>query len=219
MRLGGPSGTSLPVIGVVADARMVALSRPAGPHFFLQSEGDGASALVVRTVSTAPSLTPLLQRTFVNGVNGFMLRRIRSMEEVIAESLAEAKAFAAAASAISLLALLLAASALYALVSYLATQRTREFGIRLALGATRGDVIRLVLVSAVHLSAIGVAIGLISTFASTTAMQALIVALSPADAAMVLAVAALAGTVAVTACVIPALRAAAVLPASTLRVD
>jgi predicted permease len=219
IRLGNASGPSVPVIGVVADARMVALSRPAGPHFLLQGEGDGAASVVIRTRPSAAPLKPLVQRTFGNGVNGFLLRRVRSMEEVIGESLAETTAFAAATSAISLLALLLSVSALYALVSYLAAQRTREFGIRLALGATRGDVIRLVLSSGVRLSAIGVAIGLIATFASATAMQALIFAVSPLDAATVIGVAALAGAVAVSACAIPALRAAAMQPAQTLRAE
>jgi putative ABC transport system permease protein len=219
IRLGDARGPAVPVIGVVADARMVTLSRPPGPYFYLQSEGDAAYALVMRTTSNAAALKPLVQRTFVNGAAEFTLRRLRSMEEVLGASLAETRAFAVATSAVSVLALLLAVSALYAFVSYLAAQRTREFGIRLALGATRRDVIRLVLSSGVRLSALGVAIGLIATFASTLALQALISAVSPLDAASVLAVAAAAGAVAVAACLVPALRAAALMPAHTLRVD
>jgi ABC-type antimicrobial peptide transport system permease subunit len=105
------------------------------------------------------------------------------------------------------------------LVSYLAAQRTREFGIRLALGATGRDVVRLVLYSGLRLSALGVAIGVFATFASTLAMQALIFAVSPFDAAMVLAVAIAAGVAAVSACMLPALRAAALMPVDTLRSD
>jgi ABC-type antimicrobial peptide transport system permease subunit len=110
-------------------------------------------------------------------------------------------------------------SALYALVSYLAAQRTREFGIRLALGATSADVMRLVLASGLRLSAMGVAVGLIGAFAGTMVLQAFVFAVSPADAATVLGVAAVAGAVAISGCAIPAVRAAALLPADTLRVD
>jgi ABC-type antimicrobial peptide transport system permease subunit len=98
-------------------------------------------------------------------------------------------------------------------------QRAREFGIRLALGATRGDVMRLVLLSGARLSAAGVALGLIGMVGSATALHALIFAVSPLDALTVLAIATAAGVVAASACAVPALRAAAILPANMLRMD
>ena len=217
--LGGASGTSVPVIGVVADARMISLSQPAGPHFYIQSDDGPGSSLLVRTRTPASPLKPVVLRTFAGGVNAFLLRRVRTMDEVMGESLAEAKAFAAATAAGSVMALILAASALYSLVSYLAAQRRREFGIRIALGATSADVVRLVLSSAIRLSAVGVGIGLLTTLGSTAAMQALVFAVPAADVATVLGIAALAGAVVACACAVPALRAAGVPPSATLRVD
>ena len=217
--LGGPGGPPLRVIGVVADARMVALSLPPGPYFYVQADAAGGHALLVRTATTTAPLKPVLQRVFSSGAQRFLLRRARSMEEVMGASLTEAKAFAMMTAAISVLALILAASALYALVSYLAAQRTREFGIRLALGATRRDVVRLVLSSGTRLAAIGVIVGLLLTFAVAVAMQALLPGLSAVDVASVVAVAAVAAVVATAACAIPAARASALLPANTLRAE
>lgn len=210
---------SLPVIGVVADARMVSLSRPAAPHLYLQSDPPAGSTLMIRTATTAASLKPAVQRMFAEERGGGVLRRLDTMEEILSAALAESRAFAMVTAAVSALALLLAVSALYALVSYLAVQRTREFGIRIALGASRADVLRLVLGSGVRLSVTGALIGLAVALGGVWALRTVLFAVSAADAATVLAAAVVAAGVAIMACVVPALRVASAPPASTLRAE
>lgn len=115
-------------------------------------------------------------------------------------------------------ALLLAVVGIYGVMSYLVTQRTREFGIRLALGATGGDIVRMVVGHGARLIGLGVAIGMAGAFALTRLVESLLFGVTLADAATGIAVAGLAA-VALAACYLPARRSSRMDPLCALRAE
>ncbi len=117
------------------------------------------------------------------------------------------------------LALLLAIIGLYGLVSYSVAQRTRELGVRMALGASQADVLRLVLREGVRLAFFGISIGLVAALAFAQLMRALLFGVNPADPTILIGVALVLGVVALAACFIPAHRATRVDPMIALRYE
>ncbi|MGC1367642.1 MAG: FtsX-like permease family protein [Candidatus Acidiferrum sp.] len=117
------------------------------------------------------------------------------------------------------LALLLAMIGLYGLVSYSVAQRTRELGVRMALGASQADVLRLVLREGVRLAFFGISIGLVAALAFAQLMRALLFGVNPADPTILIGVALVLGVVALAACFIPAHRATRVDPMIALRYE
>jgi hypothetical protein len=219
IRLGGASGTSVPVVAIVADARMVSLSLPPDSHFYVQGAGEPGAVVLIRTEPTAVPVGPAVERVFSRETQGFVLRRLRSMDQIRRDSLADETVVAGFAGSIGVLAWLLAASALYALLSYLAVQRTREFGIRLALGATRRQIVRLMLSSAIGLSAAGALLGVAGALLVAATLEAALPMQLALDAPVVLVLAAASCAVAVAASAIPAIRASRQSPAATLRAE
>ena len=217
IRLGGSGGARVPVIAIVADARMISLSLPPDPYFYVQGDGEPGAAVLIRTQSAAVPVAPALERAFSRETHGFVLRRVRSMEQIRGDSLADETTAAGFAGSVGVLAWILAASALYALLSYLAVQRTREFGIRLALGATRRQIVRLMLSSAIGLSAAGALLGVAGALIVAALLESALPMQLALDTPVVLALAAASCAVAVAASAIPAIRASRQSPAATLR--
>jgi ABC-type antimicrobial peptide transport system permease subunit len=110
------------------------------------------------------------------------------------------------------LALLLGTVGLYGVISYSVAQRTRELGIRSALGARRADLLRLVLGEGMRLSVLGLAVGLVAAFALTRFLRSMLYGISSSDPAVLVGVTLLMGFVAMTACLLPAYRASRVEP-------
>jgi ABC-type antimicrobial peptide transport system permease subunit len=119
----------------------------------------------------------------------------------------------------SVLALILAAVGIYGLMAYSVSQRTHEIGVRLAIGAQRRDVLRLVLRDGARLTFLGIALGIIAALALTRLMATLLFEVTPTDPATFAAVAILLAVVALAACYIPARRATRVDPMVALRYD
>jgi putative ABC transport system permease protein len=218
IHLGGLAGRPVRVIAVAADARLRSLSQPPTPHFVVQSV-RGGSTLLLRTASAPGDLISLVRGTLGESNAAFVLRRLRTMDEILAASVAEATALAAAVAAVSALALALAVFGLYGVVSYVAAQRTREFGIRMALGASTGDVLRLVLFSGMRLAIIGGVLGLLVSVAASAALHGFLFSVGATEIPTLAAVAAIMAIVAVVACLIPAIRATAASPVDTLRAE
>jgi putative ABC transport system permease protein len=144
---------------------------------------------------------------------------IRTMDEILAEEVAQRRIGMTLLAAFAALALALASLGIYGVLSYSVAQRTQEIGIRMALGAGRKDVLRIVLADGMRLAAAGVAIGLGASFALTRLMAGLLFGVSASDPRTLGGVTLLLITVAFVACFIPARRATKVDPMVALRTE
>jgi putative ABC transport system permease protein len=142
--------------------------------------------------------------------------RIRTMDQVLAESVTEPRFRAGLTGAFAVIALALAAVGIFGVLAFSVSQRTREFGIRMALGAQSADVLRMVMREALKITVAGVAAGLLLAAALTRSLAALLFGVQPHDFATFAGSAALLAAVALIACAAPALRAARVDPAVAL---
>jgi ABC-type antimicrobial peptide transport system permease subunit len=143
----------------------------------------------------------------------------QSMEQIIADSLAQRRFSMILLGGFAALALLLASVGIYGVISHVVGQRTHEIGIRMALGARRPDVLRLILVGAGRLAMIGVSIGLVSALGLTRLMGNLLYGVSPRDPLTFIAVPAILISVALLASFLPARRATKVDPMTALRYE
>jgi putative ABC transport system permease protein len=142
---------------------------------------------------------------------------IKTMEELMSETTAQRRLNTVLLGTFAGLALVLAAVGIFGVMNYSVTQRTQEIGIRLALGAQRGDVLKLVVGQGMMLALIGVVVGLFGAWALTRLLANLLYGVSATDPVVFGAVAGLLGLVAVVACYVPALRASRVHPTVALR--
>ena len=216
IRLGGRTGRAAEVIGVSADARFLSLAEAPVPLYVVQRGNWGGNMLVIRT-SGDPSLLMLAVRGAVAGNDlPLTLSRVEVMEDILRGSLAVTRAVSDTVLVIGLLALLLAAVGLYGVVSYVMAGRTREFGIRIALGATATSITRLVLGYGMRLAVFG---GLAGVLLGLGALRLISGMLSGSRSTVPVTAAAglLLSLVTVAACLIPARRATATSPGSMLR--
>ncbi|MGH8459916.1 MAG: FtsX-like permease family protein, partial [Nevskiales bacterium] len=144
---------------------------------------------------------------------------VRTMREIVAESLNSQRLTNLLLGAFAATALLLAAVGIYGVMSLSVTGRTREFGIRIALGAQHRDLFRLVVGQGMWLAAAGVGLGALGAFGVTRFLQGLLFEVSPTDPATFVGVAAMLGTAAFLACYLPARRATRVDPITALRYE
>ncbi len=174
---------------------------------------------VVRFASVPPNVESVL-RDAVHRVNPLLIaRRARVADDYLREALAPTKFTLALLGTFAGVALLLAVVGLYGSIAYAVNQRTREIGIRIALGASSANVSRLVLGDGVRLAALGLAIGVNVAMASTRALSSLLYDVRPADPPTYAVIAVLVAAVALAASYLPARRAARVDPVDALRAD
>jgi len=144
---------------------------------------------------------------------------VRSLDDRIAQKRLNTGVFVALFSIFAAIALLLASVGLYAVVAHSVSQRTREIGLRMAVGGTARDIVQLVFAQGLRQVAIGLVIGLIAAFSVTRVLRAVLVGVSPSDPVTFLAVAVVLMLAAVLGCAIPARRAVRVDPVVALRCD
>jgi putative ABC transport system permease protein len=220
LTFGGPKPST--IVGVVADVRMSA-PRPGSPpaiYFPLaQSAPSGYATISMRTRSDPLALVPLV-RAAVRSVDPEQpVAGVTTMDEVLAEFMAPRRFNALLLGSFAALALVLAALGLYGVISYIVTQRTREIGIRMALGADRGDVVQAVLRQGMGLAAVGVVLGVTASLALTRVLAGLLFQVQSRDPFVFAVVPLLLLAVAALAIVIPARRASRVDPAVALRAE
>ena len=206
------------IVGVAADIHHNGLRTAPDPCLFLPNaqRSTGAFALVVRT-DGSPAITEAVRRRIrqVNPSQGIW--EIQNMEDVVAADTAEPALETSVISIFGFLALVLACFGIYAVVSHSVEQRVREMGIRLALGAAPGAVLRQVLGEGLLLAGSGIAAGCIAALALTRYLTSLLYAVQPTDPPVYLAVALILTTATLAGCYFPARRATRVDPAMALR--
>ncbi len=218
----GPKGKSAPIqiVGIVKDAAYIELREAFPPTAFFpmtQIEGgSGSPWFEVRTNSNPSGLAESVQGVIAS-INPAITLQFRTLEEQVNDSMKQERLLATLSGFFGALALLLAVIGLYGVLAYLVTQRQKEIGIRMALGAAPGSILRLVLRDVAILLAVGIAAGTALALATTHYAQKLLFGLAPHDmTTMFLAAAILAG-VALIAGYLPARRASRVDPMTVLR--
>jgi putative ABC transport system permease protein len=215
-----PWGT---VVGVVGDVKQQSLASQNTAAFYVPMPQwrwvDPEQSLVVRTTGDAASLTSTVKRAVWSVDRNKPITRVATMDELIRRTAAEQRFASMIYTTFAIAALILAAVGLYGVISGRVAERTREIGIRTALGATRGEIMRSVLRNGLLLTTVGIAIGVAGASATSRLLETLLYGISRADAATYAGVIVLLGAVAALACWVPARRAAAVDPVITLRAD
>ena len=226
-KLGGPDseGPWLTVVGIVGDVKQMGLEAPAKAEMFFHYQQRGGTLwniprdLVVRTTGDPLSIVPGVRQAIWSVDSAQPISNIRTMDEILSEEVAQRRVGMTMLVAFAALALLLASLGIYGVISYSVTQRTQEIGIRMALGASRGDVLRLVMKDGLRLAVTGVAIGLGAAFAMTRLMAGLLYGVSANDPRTLVVVTVLLTSVALIACYVPARRATKVDPMIALRYE
>ena len=209
------------IIGIVGDVRQVGLDREPRPTVYVDNrqEAWGQLSAVVRTQGD-PALAVSTLRNVVHAIDPMLaVRRVRTMEEVYSASLAARRFALVLICGFALLAVVLAAVGVYGVLAYTVSSRRREFGIRLALGASASSVLRLVMRQGIAWLAIGLLIGVGAALASGRVIAGMLYGVEPNDALTLIGVGIVLLAVVASACLIPAMRATRVDPAQTMRTD
>lgn len=224
-----PAGFHVPtftVVGVVADAHYGSLDQAPQPLVYasvLQNDYSPSPFFTVRTDGDPMAQMNSIRSELAQFDSSLPISNIALMDEVMSQSVAQPRLEAILLGMFGGLAMILAAVGIYGVMSYTVTQRTSEFGIRMALGASRPAVLKMVIARGLRLTAIGLAtgltIGLLLAFAGKKVLGGLLFGVSATDPATFVAVAGLLAIVALLACYVPARRATKVDPMVALRYE
>jgi putative ABC transport system permease protein len=209
------------IVGVVGDTRP-SLEAPAGAQMYIPYAQDAtwsSMTLVVRTGGDPAGLASSARGVIQSLDKTLPVYNVKTMNDVFASSIARRRSSTLLVSAFALVALLLALVGIYGVTAYHVSQRTHEIGVRMALGAQRRDVIKLILGQSLRLTLGGLAVGLVSALALTRVMSGLLYDVKPNDPLTFAAGALLLAAVATLACYIPARRATKVDPLIALRYE
>ena len=210
------------IVGIVGDVRGFALDEPPEPTMYwpvAQIRSTPSLAIVIRTESDPAALAPAV-RDAIRGIDQTQpIYDMQPLDQLVAKSLGQRRFTLMLMVLFGVIALVLSAIGIYGVMAFAVTQRTQEIGIRMALGASALDVLKMVVGSGMFLAAIGVAVGLIGAFALTRLMASLLFGVSPTDLVTFGLVTAALLMVALLACYIPARRATKVDPLVALRYE
>jgi predicted permease len=210
------------IVGVVGHVRHKGLEGESRVQYYVPytQRPPGSMFLVVQAgTAEAAALTPTV-RGAISGIDRDLpVYRVTTMERLVSESLAQRRFSMFLLGVFAALALVLAVVGLYGVMSYTVTQRTHEIGIRMALGAQTGDVLRMVLRQGMIFTMVGLAVGLLAAYALTRVMSGLLFGVSATDPLTFAGVALLLAFVALLACYLPARRATRVDPMVALRYE
>ncbi len=216
---GAPDDVDYEIVGVVGDTLYQVGQATKPTMYFPMLEGVSGGVLAVHTASDPLQFSVPVQKQIASLDPGLPVSEVRTMNEVIGESLVNARLSATLVLAFAILSLLLASVGLYGVLSYLATQRTSELGIRMALGAQRDQLLQLMLIDGLRPALFGLGLGLVMSFAATRVLQSMLFGTRALDPVVLSAVIAMLLAVAVLACLIPAWRASRLDPMRALRTE
>ena len=218
---GAPDDVDYEIVGVAGDTLYQVGKESKATMYFpiLEGGAGGGNMLAVHTASDPLQFSVPVQRQIASLDSGLPVSDVRTMNQVIGESLVNARLSATLVLAFAILSLLLASVGLYGVLSYLTTQRTSELGIRMALGAQRDQLLQLMLVDGLRPALFGLGLGLVGSFAATRIFQSMLFGTRPLDPVVLSGVIATLLAVAVLACLIPAWRASRLDPMKALRTE
>lgn len=216
----GPQKVEREVVGVIRQVKVQGVGeRENALEIYVpitQNPWYGVS-IAVRTLGDPMALAPAVKAAIARVDKEQAVTRVRTMDEAAAESVIQPRFRAQLVGSFAALALLLAAIGIFGVLAFSVSQRTREFGIRMALGARSGDVVRMVAGNGLKITSAGIALGLAGAAVLTRSLAAVLYGVKPADPVTFLAAPAVLAAVALVACTGPALRASRVDPAEALR--
>lgn len=207
------------IVGVVSDTRNGALEAEPGPEIFVPylQQPSYVMTFVLRTGINPNSLAGVLRNAVQEVDKSQPVFAVETMDQIIASLLAPRRFRMLLLGLFAMLALVLAAVGIFGVISYSAAQRAREIGVRMALGAQRSDVFRMIVGQGLKLAIVGVVIGIGGALALTRFLSSLLYGVKPTDPLTFIAVSLVLTAVALLACYIPARRAAKVDPMVALR--
>jgi predicted permease len=229
-RIKPPFGDSIPwftIVGVAEDVKQGGLDAEPGTELYFNYEqrpritrfAPGEMNVVMRTRRPSDALAPQIRRAVSATDPALPIVRLRTMEEVFGDSVTRQRFLSQLLGIFAVVALVLAAVGTYGILSYMVTERQREIGIRMALGAGSGQVVRLVLGQGLGMAVVGIGLGIVGALGLARLTTSLLYGVSPADPATFGAVAAVIALVAVAACVVPTRRATRVDPLAAIRME
>jgi predicted permease len=216
----GPGAVSYEVIGVVGDTRWL-ITEPIKATLYWPIYGNDYSgaAIVARSANNVDALTLPIQKIVGRLDPDLPVAGVMTLREAIGKSTIDSQFDALLVLSFAIIALLLAAAGLYGVLAYLVAQRTTEIGIRIALGAQREQVLRLMLTDGLRPALVGLALGLVGSAATVRLIESMLYETKPLDPVVFGAVAATLLAVAAVACLIPAWRASRLDPMQALRTE
>lgn len=211
------------IVGVVADVKNGGIDKPTGTElYFPYSQLDGGIRslyLVIKTGGDPPRIVSAVRRQVAELDPSLPIAQVRLMDDVIAAANARPRFLTVLLTLFSFVALSLAAVGIYGVMAFLVAQRTREFGIRMAIGAAPGDVLGLVLAHGLRLGLVGIGLGALGAFVLTRFIRQLLFGVQSFDPLTFVSTAVILTLVIVVACYIPARRATRVDPMIALRYE
>jgi ABC-type antimicrobial peptide transport system permease subunit len=211
-------GRMFTVIGVAKNSKHQFVNEPQEPmvyRSFFQNPDD--PTLMVQTTGDPDSIAPAVEEAIHQVDRQLVVFDVRSLRETTRASAIFPVMASTFAGIFAIIALVLAATGIYGVISYRTQLRTHEIGIRVALGASRADVMRLVLMQGIQLTIAGLALGLALAFGLTRFIASMLYGVSPTDPKTALAVVGLLAAISMLACYLPALRAMRINPVSAIR--
>jgi predicted permease len=218
------SSHPLQIVGVAKDARYSGFSGPIPPFFYVpfaqHYAGNSLETLEVRTAGDPAGMAPVLERVIAGMTPNLPVFEVKTLHQALysPNGLLLFQVVAALAGIMGTLGLVLAIVGVYGVLSYVVSQRTSEIGVRMALGAQRGDILRIVYRQGLWIVGIGLAVGLAASYGVAHLMRSLI-GVSPGDPATYAGVSATLAAIAMLACYVPARRAMYVEPMKALRME
>jgi putative ABC transport system permease protein len=218
----GMSGPMCTIIGVVEDVKNAGLDRPTGTEIFLpyaqaQASGNRAASVFLRSHGDTSSLANAV-RSEVRSVDPMIpVTNVQTLEAVLASAQSRPRFLTLLLVLFSTVALIIATVGIYGVISFSVARRSKEFALRMSLGAQQKDVLALVMRQGALLTLFGIAVGVLGAFALTRLMASLLFGVRPTDALTFIGVSALLAVVALCASFIPAQRATKVDPMQALR--
>jgi putative ABC transport system permease protein len=220
--LGSPQFPAMIIVGIVADVKHLSLRETAGPEMYVPyTQNPWSSMLImqvaVRTKGEPRSLLPGIEREIHSIYPDIPIANVATLTEAVNKSVSSLRFALFSVGAFGGLALVLACVGVYGVVSFSVTQRTREIGIRMALGANRSQVFRMILLQGSVLGAAGLSVGLLLAFAVIRTIRAFLFGVGALDAVIYCATCALLLFVTFLGCLLPALRATRINPLVAFR--